>query len=168
MSIEEAQIVSLDAVPFYVDAGISTVINSIVAGAYSISGNDFLEEVNTILTQNQLPEINGDLLLQIISDRKALGEFTGFVIFQTEIPPAVDRPVAPGGIAADGSFFSTPTSGIYRVRVYKNGALVYESEPVDLSVNRSLNNTGFVQGDVMQVALVSGGVVGWWGRVTIS
>lgn len=164
MSVSEAQIVSIDAVPFYVDAGIEAVINSIVAGSFSISGPDFLDAINQAIV---LPDLSGDLLLQIISDIKAIGGFGGFEVFQTELPSAVSRPEAPGGISSDGSFFSTPTAGIYAVRVYKNGAFVYQSEPVDLAINRSLNNTGFSPGDVIQVALVTGGVVGWWGRETI-
>lgn len=165
MSIEEAQIVAIDAVPFYADAGIEATINGIVAGAFSLSGPDFLTAVNGAIS---LPDVNGDLLLQIISDLKAIGKFTGFQVFETALPDPVERPEAPAGFASDGSFFSTPTSGTYKVRVWKNGGFVYESAPVDLSVNRSLNNSGFAQGDVMQVALVAGGVVGWWGRGTIA
>jgi hypothetical protein len=165
MSIETAQITAIDSVPFYVDAGIEATINGIVATEFSIGGPALLAEINSAIA---LPDLSGDLLLQIIADLKAIGKFTGFTVFQTEMPSAVERPVAPGGIAADGSFFSTPTTGMYAVRVYKNGGFVYQSAPKDLSVDRSLINTGFLSGDVMQIALVTGGVVGWWGRITIA
>ena len=166
MTLNNAQIVAIDSVPFYVDAGIEAAINSIVSGKFSLSGEAFLTAVNAALDP-ALPGLGEDLLLQIIVDLKAKGEFTNFQVFGTEMPYAAQRPEAPGGIAADGSFFSTPTTGVYNIRVYKNGALAWTATGRDISIDRSLNNSGFVAGDVMQVALETGGVVGWWGRVTI-
>jgi hypothetical protein len=152
-----------NTVPRYQDAGVATVIESLSEQGGTLS--EFLEAFNGAIS---LPALNEDMFLRLYSDLKARGVLPNTLITgDVLIPDPVERPEAPGGIASDGSFFSTPTSGTYRVRVYKNGGFVYESEPVDLSVNRSLNNAGFQSGDVMQVALVSGGVVGWWGRKII-
>lgn len=160
------QIVVIDSVPFYVDAGIEAVVNSITAGQFSISGTEFLAMVNAALDP-ALPKIEENLLLQVIADLKAKGKFSNFQVFGIEVPPAAQRPEAPGGIAADGSFFSTPVTGIYNIRVYRNGALVWVATGRDIAVDRSLDNSGFVSSDIMQAALETGGVVGWWGRVTI-
>lgn len=164
--LENAQVVVVDSVPFYADAGIETVINSIVSGRFSLTGEEFLTAVNDAIDPT-LPNIGGDLLLRIIADLKFIGKFTNFQIFGVEMPPAAQRTEAPGGIATDGSFFSTPTSGVYNIRVYRNGGLIWVAQDRDIAVDRSLNNSGFVPGDVMQVALEINGVVGWWSRTTI-
>lgn len=153
-----------NTIPRYQDAGVAAVIESLSEQGGTLA--EFLTAFNEAIS---LPDLNEDMFLRLYSDLKFKGELPNTLVTgEVTIPEPVERPEAPGGIASDGSFFSTPTSGTYKVRVWKNGAFVYESAPVDLSANRSLNNSGFAPGDVMQVALVSGSVVGWWGRVTIS
>lgn len=159
-----AIVYNINTVPRYQDAGVAAVIESLSEQGGTLA--EFLTAFNAAIS---LPALNEDMFLRLYSDLKFKGDLPNTLITgEVIIPDPIERPVAPGGLASDGSFFSTPTSGTYKVRVWKNGTFVYESAPVDLSANRSLNNSGFQAGDVMQVALVAGGVVGWWGRVTIS
>lgn len=160
---ENAILIDKDLVPRYESAGIATTINSIAAGYRR--GQTILDDLNAAIA----PDLTWEAFLRIFSDLAAAGFLNAGVLLLGEtLPEPIERPERVGGIATNGTFFSTPTSGTYRVRVYRNGGFVYESEEVDLSVNRGLNAAGFGQGDVMQVALVGGGVVGWWGNVTIS
>lgn len=164
MVSENAILINKDLVPQYEDAGIAATINA-VAAQYK-RGQDILTAINDAIS---LPDLTWETFLRIFTDLKAAGFLNdGVVLLGETLPDPIERPARVGGISADGSFFSTPTSGTYNIRVFKNGAFVYQATGVDIAVNRSLNNTGFIAGDVMQVGLELGGVVGWWGRVTIA
>ena len=88
-----------------------------------------------------------------------------------ELPQPTARYDAPGELGADGNgvWFGTPATGIEWVRWYVNGQL-RAREQRDLSVDRSmaLSTIGAVSGDVVQIAIEAGGVVGWWARISVA
>lgn len=154
---------NLNTIPRYEDAGAASVIELLSEQGGTLE--EFLVVFNAAIS---LPALNEDMFLRLYSDLKFKGELPNTLITgDVTIPLPVERTEAPAGFASDGSFFSTPDNGVYVIRVYKNGGFLYQTAPQDLAVNRSLDNSGFLPGDVMQVSLVANGVYGWWGRVTI-
>jgi len=169
-----AIVTNQDLIPRCADAGYAALIDSLAG--LNLTESAFLSQLNQ---QGSGPTIVWSMFLQMLSDLQNEG-FCEAVVVQSEpaveLPDPIVRTVAPGGIGYDGAsiWFSTPDTGTYYVRWYKNGELVARVEQ-DLSSNRSiLRGSGDGQmdveaGDVVQICLENQGDIyfGWWGRVEI-
>lgn len=160
-------------VPYYADAGLDTVITSLVQTRLSIGQNELLREVNANIS---LPKISAEMLLQYIIDRQAANYLLGFSFIGT-VPdvPATVRPPAPAGFGANASglWFSTPNAGVYNVAILKNGRVLRIQPDVDLSVNRTIPIAILespASGDIIQLSLIDpqSGAWGWFGRYKVA
>ena len=159
-------IYNLDLIPRAADAGLDLVIRSL--------SYETIKDMPAFITQmnSQITPLRVTLapLLQYLADRQDSGELLDIACDET-LPAPIERYVAPSGLgtAEWGVWFSTPDAGIEIVRWYVNGAIVLRREQ-DLTTNRSatIAELGAQPGDVVQVCIEAGGVVGWWGRLTIA
>ena len=158
-------IYNLDLTPRAADAGVDAVIRSL---SYETIEDmpEFLARLNSQITPLR---ITLGPLYQYLADRQAVGALLD-VGCDAVLPEAIARYAAPEGLGAAewGVWFSTPDSGTEIVRWYLNGALVLRREQ-ELSSNRSatIAELGAHAGDVVQVCVEAGGVVGWWGRISV-
>lgn len=158
-------IYNLDLIPRAADAGLDAVIRSL--------SYETIEDMPEFLTRmnSQIAPLRVTLapLLQYLADRQAVGELLD-VGYDAALPVAIARYAAPTGLGAAewGVWFSTPDVGTEIVRWYLNGAIVLRRAQ-DLTTNRSatIAELGALPGDVVQVCIEAGGVVGWWGRLTV-
>lgn len=145
------------------DAGLDAVILSLVNPR--IVDVDLAEQVSLAISET----LSAEMLNLYIADRWAAGALTQ-IEHVGPMPGGIIRYSAPTDVATDGTavWFAAPTAGTELVRWYVNTALKV-ARLQDLSVNRSASvaELGAAPGDVVQVAIEAGGVVGWWGRVTI-
>jgi hypothetical protein len=154
-----------DLIPRAADAGLDAVIRSL---SYETIEDmpSFLARMNSQITPLRLTQ---GPVEQYLADRHAVGALLD-VAYDSELPLPVERAAAPSGLGAAewGVWFSTPDTGTEIVRWYMNGALVLRREQ-ELSTNRSvtLAELDSTAGDVVQVCIEAGGVVGWWGRVQL-
>lgn len=154
-----------DLIPRAADAGLDAVIRSL---SYETIEDmpEFLARMNSQITPLR---VTLGPLYQYLADRQAVGELLD-VGCDAVLPDAIARYAAPTGLGAAewGVWFSTPATGIEIVRWYVNGALVLRRSH-DLASNRSatLAELGAQVGDVVQVCVEAGGVVGWWGRIQV-
>jgi hypothetical protein len=126
---------------------------------------EFLARMNSQITPLRLTE---GPLLQYIADRQHVGALLD-VAYDGELPPPIERAAAPSGLGTDGAavWFSTPEMTPETVaRWYVNGA------PVARKTGQYANSAtwaelGAAAGDVVQVCLEVGGVVGWWARLAL-
>jgi len=157
-------IYNADLIPRAADAGVGAVIRSL---SYETIEDmpEFLARMNSQITPLRMTLAP---LLQFLADMHAEGNLQD-VAYDGDLPDAIARPGAPAGIGADagGVWFGTPDTGTAFVRWYVNGALAAREER-DLSANRymALADIGATAGDVVQIAIENGGVIGWWGRVS--
>lgn len=161
------RIVSIDWVSRCEDANYDALIESLAP--QGLDGPSFVYELNLAGSQ---PPFNEAMLVEYISDRQGAGALNSVEVQDFgALPAPTSRYAAPTGLGEDGSgvWFSTPDSGIEWVRWYVNGALAAR-ESRDLSSNRSqtLAAIGAVSGDVVQICIESGGVIGWWERIEIA
>lgn len=112
------------------------------------------------------------MLAQYLADRQnaTIPALVGVLLSGDGVPivtPTI-RYDAPAGLGTDGVgiWFSTPNIGIEIVRWYVNGTQKVE-RPQDLATNRSatLAELDASPSDNIQVCIVAGGVVGWWGSI---
>lgn len=158
-------IYNVDLIPRAADAGVDAVIRSL--------SYETIEDMPEFLTRlnSQVAPLRLTLgpLYQYLSDRQAGGTLLD-VGCDEALPTAIARYAAPTGLGAAewGVWFSTPDTGMEIVRWYLNGALVLRREQ-DLASNRSatLAELGAQAGDVVQVCIEAGGVVGWLARVSV-
>lgn len=158
-------IYNIDLLARAADAGLDAVITSL---SYRT-----IKDMPTLLAQmnSQLTPlcVTHGPLLQYLADRHHVGALLD-VAYDGELPPPIDRPAAPSGLGTDGSgvWFSTPDIGQATLRWYVNGAIRLRREQ-ELPANRSatLAELDAQSGDVVQVCVEAGGVVGWWARVTV-
>lgn len=145
------------------DAGLDTVILSLVNP--KITSQALATAVSLAIGE----DISADAVDLYIADRWEAGKLSQ-IEHVGQMPGGVERYDAPTGMGTDGTtiWFGPPMSGIEVVRWYVNSALKI-SRVQDLSSNRSASvaEIGAISGDVVQVAIESGGVVGWWGRIAI-
>ena len=158
-------IYNMDLIPRAADAGVDAIIRSL-----SFETIEDMPEFLTRLNSQMTPlRITLGPLYQYLADRQAVGELLD-VGCDAALPGAIARYAAPTGLgtAEWGVWFSTPDTGTEIVRWYKNGGLVLRRSQ-DLTTNRSamLLELGAQAGDVVQVCIEAGGVVGWWGRITV-
>jgi hypothetical protein len=158
-------IYNLDLIPRAADAGLDTVVRSL---SYETIEDmpEFLAQMNSQITPLR---VTYGPLLQYLADRQAVGELLD-VGCDEALPEPITRPDAPTGLGAAewGVWFSAPDSGTSIVRWYVNGALKLRREH-DLATNRSvtMEELGAQAGDVVQIAIEAGGVVGWWARIGV-
>lgn len=162
----EMRITTTDWLGRYADAGYDALISGLAV--QGLEGTAFLVELNLVGSQ---PAMNEKMLVEYVRNRQATGALIEVVIQEMGVlPEAVARPAAPTGLgaAAWGVWFSTPDTGVATVRWYVNGALKLRREH-DLAANRSatLAELGAQAGDVVQVCVEAGGVVGWWARIEL-
>lgn len=157
-------LVKSDLSPWLADQGLDATISSLLARQ---------TDVQTLAMQCSSETglmITVDILLQYIADRQTAGVFLDISAKDGSLPAGHVRPDAPTGIGqmATTIWFSTPASGELTVRWMRNGTVVLERVQ-DVSENRSATKEelGCAPGDVVQVCIVSGGNVGWWGRIVI-
>ena len=158
-------IYNLDLIPRAADVGVDAVIRSL--------SYETLEDMPEFLARlnSQIAPLRLTLgpLYQYLADRQAVGALLD-VGCDDMLPAAIARYAATTGLGADanGVWFSTPDTGTEIVRWYVNGALALRREQ-DLTTNRSatMAELGAQTGDVVQVCIEAGGVVGWWARVTV-
>ncbi len=145
------------------DAGLDAVILSLV------NPKILSEALATAVSLAIGEDVSPNAIDLYIADRWEAGELSQ-VEHVGQMPGGTARYARPTGIGTDGTavWFGTPASGIEIVRWYVNGALVIRRQH-DLSTNRSASaaELGAVPGNVVQIAIEAGGVVGWWGRITI-
>lgn len=160
-----ATLVSDDWIPRFEDGGFDDLVRSVAP--YGYSGNVLLTELNE---NNHLAYCGWEMLTQYLADRHLAGELTGIHVMDGPEAVGTDRYRAPSGIGTDGNgvWFSDPDTGTEILRWYVNGEKKVEREQ-DLATNRSatLAELEAASGDVVQVCVVAGGVVGWWGRIQI-
>lgn len=158
-------IYNIDLIPRAADAGLDNVIDSL--------SNETLDDMPTFVARmnSQITPLRLTIkpLLQYVADRQHVGKLLG-VGYDGELPTPIERPAAPTGLGTDGNgvWFSTPDIGTAMMRWYVNGAIRIRREH-DLATNRSatVGELGAQAGDVVQVCVEAGGVVGWWARITI-
>ena len=165
MSYENAVLTSEDWVPRFEDAGFDDLVKSVAPNSYK--GNVLLTELNE---SNGLSYCTWEMLAKYLADRQEAGALLGIAIMDGPDAIPETRYDAPAGIGADSVsvWFSTPDTGTEYVRWYVNGELKI-SRQQDLASNRSatLAELGAEAGDVIQVCIEAGGVVGWWARITV-
>lgn len=158
-----------DWIPLYVDAGAAALIRSLAR--QGLAADEFMAAFNAA---SALPGISWAQFKQLYADLRLAGELLDVQVDcagdPDGLPPAVQRYAAPTGLGAAewGVWFSTPDTGTEIVRWYLNGVLVLRREQ-DLTANRSatIAELRAQAGDVVQVCIEAGGVVGWWGRVAV-
>ena len=85
------------------------------------------------------------------------------------MPAATSRPAAPTGLGSDGNavWYSAPAPEAETIaRWYVNGALAARKTG-QYANSATLAELGAQAGDVVQVCIEAGGIVGWWGRVAV-
>lgn len=161
MDYPNASLIRNDWIPRQEDMGLDLYITSIAPQA--LVGR----ELELALQESSL---SIEMLAQYLADRHTAGELLDIELVDGPVVTGTDRYRAPSGIGTDGNgvWFSDPVAGTEVVRWYVNGELKLERQQ-DLATNRSATVAEMeaVSGDVVQVCIVSGGVVGWWGRVEI-
>ena len=147
------------------DAGLDVVLHSL---SYEMI-DDYPGFVTRLNGQIRPLYITQNALLQYLADRHHVGALLD-VAFDGELPTPIERAAAPAGLGTDGNgvWFSTPSTGPATLRWYVNGAIRLRREQ-DLATNRSvtLAELDAQPGDVVQVCVEAGGVVGWWARIEI-
>jgi hypothetical protein len=124
--------------------------------------------------------VSWDVFKQLLSDLQGDGRCSSVRLRgdDSDLPDAITRPIAPGGIGYDenGIWFTTPDTGIYYTRWYVDGELQVRVQK-DLSTDRGIirgSEPGQIDcgpGDTVQIALEDQGdssIVGWWGKIVIS
>lgn len=161
-----AVLLSDDWIPRLKDGGGDALIESVAPSAYQ--GSMLIQKLNEFNDTGII--VNIEMLAQYLADRYLAGEMIGVIITGGPEATGTERYDAPTGIGQDenGIWFSTPDTGTEYVRWYVNGQRKIERQQ-DLASNRSatLAELGAGSGDVVQVCVVAGGVVGWWGRVVV-
>lgn len=158
-------IYNLDLIPRAADAGVDDVVRSL---SYETIDDvpEFLTRLNSQITPLR---ITHEPLLQYVADRQGTGALLDIGCDEA-LPAAISRYTAPTGLGADSSgvWFGTPDTGTEWVRWYVNGAPAAR-EQRDLASNRymALETIGAVPGDVVQICIEAGGVVGWWARIVV-
>lgn len=164
MSWKDARFNRSDYVPLAQDAGLDAVLATVSLGGVS---SQVLQRINDAIAFDVLYDY--EMLAHYVADRDLAGVNVGEVTGGESVTP-VARYESPTGIGSDGVgvWFSTPNTGTEIVRWYLNGAQKIERAQ-DLTSNRSATvaELGGVAGDIVQVCIVAGGVVGWWGRIVI-
>ena len=162
MDYENTTLVSSDWIPRFQSGDFDTLIESLAPMGYS--GSELLTKLNEA---NYISYCGIQMLAQYLADRQMAGALTGISLQDGPDVTGTERYVAPTGIgnSESGVWFTTPNTSTEYVRWYVNGELKIERQQ-DLSSNRSatLSELGASIGDVVQVCIVAGGVVGWWGR----
>lgn len=146
------------------DAGLDAVIESLVNPRISLA--DLTTAINAV-TEWTLTE---DIVTQYIAQRWEAGALLTITHRGGGMAGGEVRPAAPTGLglAEWGVWFGAPDAGTKTVRWYVNGALAIRRSH-DLTANRSatLTELGAQAGDIVQVCIEAGGVVGWWGRISV-
>lgn len=160
------RIVSTDWIPRCADAGYDAIIESLAP--QGLDGEAFVAALNQAGSQ---PDFNTAMVITYISDRQVANALQSVEVADFgELPPYTLRYGAPGGLGTDGSgvWFGQPATGAEWVRWYVNGQL-RAREQRDLAADRYmlLATIGAVAGDVVQIAIEAGGVVGWWARIVL-
>ena len=150
-----------DFVPRMQDRGLDDII--LDAFAHQVGISTLRMSINR---QHGDLGIDTDELMHYIAERGGLGlTFTG------ELPAATPRPDAPTGLAQNSKSvsFASPACDL-RARWYVNGRFAADgAESCARAAGRRIDkgDIGVVPGDVVQVALLDGGVVGWWARIEV-
>lgn len=156
-----------DWIPRFEDGGFDSLIASLAPMGYS---DDLL--LRKLNEANGVSFCSGEMLSQYLADRHLAGALTSIQLVDISwpTPSGQSRYFAPAGIGSDsaGVWFTTPNTGAGIVRWHVNGAQKIERAQ-DLTTNRSatLAELGAVGAAVVQVCIVAGGVVGWWGRIQL-
>jgi hypothetical protein len=158
-------IVRNDLSAYLQDRGLDATIKSLIG--MKISVQELTLQINTATGMS----LDADSVLHYIADRQAAGALLEFSADGGSLPEPIARYAAPTGIgqSADGLWFSTPNTGTHTIRWYTNGVIKVERSQ-DCASNRSASKAelGAMAGDVVQVAIIDGGVCGWWGRITVT
>jgi hypothetical protein len=144
-----------DIIPMLRDDGIAATL------APWIAGNASEEFVSELIQMKHSVILLHAQIRQVIADLAGVGALEGIDVI--DLPNSIDRPAAPTGIGcAGGNVWVTPPGTNYVLRFYVNG--VHKSTLTDYYIT-DLASIGAVVGDVIQVAEVIAGVVGWWARI---
>jgi hypothetical protein len=162
-------VTSNDYIPQLEAAGLSATIESLTGQMLDLF--EFVRQLNSAI--KPMPGINDVMLLQYIADAKAAGRLSPMVtVTDVVMPQTITRPGAPDGFGQDanGIWFSTPKSGNADILWYRNGTLALHQKGVNLAQARSVDKSGLAcsAGDTVQVAIYTDGVVGWFGRMSIT
>jgi hypothetical protein len=102
-------------------------------------------------------------LSQLISDLNLTGALDGCDL--DNMPTPITRPAKPSGIGCgSGNVWVTPPGEVYTLRFYVNGVQKATLENYYITDLAGLNAA---PGDIVQVAQVVGGIVGWWTRILV-
>jgi hypothetical protein len=144
-----------DIIPMLRDDGIANTIAPYIANNAS---EEFLSEL--IQMEHSVILLHAQIR-QIIADLAGVGALPG--IDCIDLPNPIERPTAPTGIGCSGgNIWVTPPGETYFLRLYVNGE--YKLTLTDYYIT-DLVSIGAVAGDVIQVAQVVDGIVGWWARI---
>jgi hypothetical protein len=99
---------------------------------------------------------------QVIADLASVGELEG--IDTIDLPNPINRPPKPAGIGCNANVWVSPMEGSYTLRFYVNGTHKLTMNDYYITSTESI---GAVSGDIVQVAQVVDGVVGWWTRIEV-
>lgn len=161
-------LIKSDFIPYLADAGLDATIRSLLGRQTDLQV--LTANINQQISEGLRLALSSDEVLTYIGERQQVGVFTDIKPDSGNFPAASTRPEAPTGLGQNEAaiWFSAPASDTRVIRWYVNGTLMIEKS-TDCAADRSMLKSvlGCKIGDVVQLAEVSGGVVGWWVRITI-